>query len=455
MEWILKLEAKSGWGDVKTIEVGRLERRVVGLTAEEVGLTLAEGKALLGELARLILQTQMEEFATCARVCRDCMKLRRRRDSRTRKVQTLFGTITVDAPRISVCPCRNDWGFVDISLSPLAELLPDRCTPELRRLQAELSARHSYREAARLLSDLLPCDTVSHATMRNRTHRVAADLERKPIAKPNPEPVLDPAGEVVVLIDGAHIRAAHGYQSRHLDVTVGKIEVTEKPPRRFALAPRGAESPLATVRQALRDQGWQPGRPVTVISDGEAALPSLVRAAVGEPITCILDWWHISMRVQHIEQAVRGIDALDPRHRAGLEMVEWRVGRLRHLIWNGHHEEAHDELFGMRHMASEVAYVNGDKFRPAVARLLWNCDDLRRYLANNTASLIDYGERYRSKMPISTSRAEGCVDEIANARMAKKQRMRWSPHGAHRIAVVRSAVLDGLLKPEASGLLAA
>ena len=26
-------------------------------------------------------------------------------------------------------------------------------------------------------------------------------------------------------IDGAHIRAAHGYQSRHIDVTVGKIEV--------------------------------------------------------------------------------------------------------------------------------------------------------------------------------------------------------------------------------------
>jgi hypothetical protein len=342
-----------------------------------------------------------------------------------------------------------------MSLSPLAELLPDRCTPELRRLQAELSARHSYREAARLLSSLLPDDPVSHATMRNRTHRVAADLEKKPIVQPGREPVIDPAAEIVVLIDGAHIRAAHGYQSRHLDVTVGKIDVSGKPPRRFALAPRGAESPLATLREALRDQGWQAGRPVTVISDGEAALPGLVRAAVGEPITCILDWWHISMRVQHIEQAVRGVYALDPRHRAALEMVEQRIGRLCHLIWNGYHDEAHDELFGMRHMASEVAYVNGDKFRPAVARLLWNCDNLRRYLANNTGSLIDYGERYRSKMPISTSRAEGCVDEIANARMAKKQRMRWSPQGAHRVAVVRAAVLDGRLRPEANDLLAA
>jgi hypothetical protein len=86
MEWVVKLEAKTGWGDVETIEVGRLERRVVGLTAEEVGLTLAEGKALLGKLARVILQTQMEEFATCARVCGDCLKLRRRQDSRTRTI---------------------------------------------------------------------------------------------------------------------------------------------------------------------------------------------------------------------------------------------------------------------------------------------------------------------------------------------------------------------------------
>ena len=35
----------------------------------------------------------------------------------------------------------------------------------------------------------------------------------------------------------------------------------------------------------------------------------------------------------------------------------------------------------------------------------------------------------------------------ANARMGKKQRMRWSPTGAHRVALVRAAVLDGRLKP--------
>ena len=65
---------------------------------------------------------------------------------------------------------------------------------------------------------------------------------------------------------------------------------------------------------------------------------------------------------------------------------------------------------------------------------------------NNTGSLINHGERYRSKFPISTSRAEGCVDEIANAWMTKKQRMRWSSQGARRMSTVRAAVLDGRLK---------
>jgi hypothetical protein len=80
--------------------------------------------------------------------------------------------------------------------------------------------------------------------------------------------------------------------------------------------------------------------------------------------------------------------------------------------------------------------LNGEKFRTAVARRLLNCDDLRRCLANNTGSLVDYGEHYRSKRPISTSRAEGRVDETANAGMTKKQRMRWSPQGAHSVAVL-------------------
>ncbi len=61
-------------------------------------------------------------------------------------------------------------------------------------------------------------------------------IERMAIAQPNPEPETDPTAEMMVLIDGAHIRAAYGYQSLHVDVTVDKIEVTGKLPRRLTMS---------------------------------------------------------------------------------------------------------------------------------------------------------------------------------------------------------------------------
>jgi hypothetical protein len=39
-------------------------------------------------------------------------------------------------------------------ISPLAIFFPDRATPDLQRLHAELGSRHSFREAARLTADL-------------------------------------------------------------------------------------------------------------------------------------------------------------------------------------------------------------------------------------------------------------------------------------------------------------
>lgn len=83
--------------------------------------------------------------------------------------------------------------------------------------------------------------------------------------------------------------------------------------------------------------------------------------------------------------------------------------------------------------------------RDATARVQARCRELYTYLANNMGNLTDYGWRQRNGFPISSSRAEGCVDDIGNTRMGKRRRMRWSPKGAHQVAVTRAAVLDGRL----------
>jgi pimeloyl-ACP methyl ester carboxylesterase len=86
--------------------------------------------------------------------------------------------------------------------------------------------------------------------------------------------------------------------------------------------------------------GNRAGRAVSVLSDDRPTLLSLARAAADERVTCILDWWHISIRVRHIQQALCGIDTFQPRRRTGLEIVEWRIGQLRHLFWKGYNREA-------------------------------------------------------------------------------------------------------------------
>ncbi len=148
MEWRIKLESKTGWGEVTEVEIATLNRRVTAATDEDIGLSLAGSKAILSTLQRAMVTGQTGEYVASAQICRNCLEFLPIRDRRTRKIQTLSGTVEVCAPRIRACACVNPLGLRGLSISPLAGLLPDRCTPELCRVQAELGARMSYREAA-------------------------------------------------------------------------------------------------------------------------------------------------------------------------------------------------------------------------------------------------------------------------------------------------------------------
>jgi hypothetical protein len=58
---------------------------------------------------------------------------------------------------------------------------------------------------------------------------------------------------------------------------------------------------------------------------------------------------------------------------------------------------------------------------------------------------MNYAARYRKGLPISSSIAESAVNQIVSHRMAKKQQMRWTDEGAHWLAQVRVADLNGQL----------
>jgi hypothetical protein len=202
-------------------------------------------------------------------------------------------------------------------------------------------------------------------------------------------------------------------------------------------------APISLLRNELALAGWRSGAPLTVLTDGEAALPNLIHLAVGRQFTHILDWWHISMRVRHVENAVKGLlqcqGLTDP-----LVLFQRPTERLRWWIWHGRSRLAVTQLQWLVVDCSRVQ-TDDPELCAAADRVQSRSKALLTYLSNNMGSLCHYGARYRSGLAISTSRAEGCVDDIANTRMGKKRRMRWSPRGAHRVAVTRAAALDGRL----------
>jgi len=171
-------------------------------------------------------------------------------------------------------------------------------------------------------------------------------------------------------------------------------------------------------------------------------LPALVRSATGGPVQPILDWFHLSMRVHHVEQVMRGLCAVESPL-APLDHAQIDVERLRHLLWSGHHEKACEALGQITSWAKDAIVLNDPAMEARAKRLLARCTELRSYIETNEGALIDYGQHYRAGEPISTSRAEGTVNQLVSARMNKRRQMRWSPRGAHRVLQVRAALLDG------------
>ncbi len=177
MQWTVRLEARTSAGEATTTELVMFGRPGVVGTLAEIGLMLAESKTLLAKLQASMLCGQVAAYAAHHRACVDCGALQPLKDRRTRRLQTLFGTVEVEAPRFKACRCCVTTPVAAVTVSPVCALLTARCTPELERGQTELGARTSFRDGARILEALLPVSPANHESLRTRTHTVALQLE--------------------------------------------------------------------------------------------------------------------------------------------------------------------------------------------------------------------------------------------------------------------------------------
>jgi hypothetical protein len=452
----LIIESDSGETEVMQ-EVAELERH--SLRPENLGLMLSEAKELLHEVQKAMVTHQTTRYLTQQISYPECGGSRSHKGKHQIVLQTLFGKLRLDSPRLYHCGCCSKEEHR--SFSPLAELLTERTAPELAYLENKFAAMISYGLTAKLLAEVLPTGAnINVAGVYRNLQRVAERMEaelreenwqfidgcqRDWDALPPPGPPL------TVGLDGGFIHAKD-QKSRGegwFEVIAGKSMPEEGAAKCFAYVQTYDTKPKRRLFELMKSQGLQANQQVTFLSDGADDVRELPLYLSPESEHW-LDWFHVAMRLRvmgqmakglvneqnmtsaHTEDAAEELDTVDVGKE--LERVKW-------FLWHGNVVRALDAI---EDIEGELDFLPQDG--ESRKKLVKAVREFRGYIEANQNFIPNYGDRYRHGEKISTAFAESAVNQVVSKRMVKKQQMRWSESGAHNLLQVRTKVLNDQLR---------
>jgi hypothetical protein len=440
MKIILRAQLVTDWGEVTEVDVAEFSRPARALNANTLGLSLTDGKALMQRLQQTIAGAQAEELCELHRVCQRCHRWNPVKDYRLRKIDTVFGTVRLRSPRIISCSCEPPF-YLELPILPLAPLFPERATPELQLLQAKLCADLSYRRAAGIIREFLPVNAkFNHVTLRNRTLRVGQRIDG---VSPSINPVASTRAAVdwTIAIDGGFVRGVGQGELRNFEILTGRLAAANTKPYVFAWVGSLANGAAERISSLVRARTGHQGPKLCMVTDGANNTLS-IRQRLPFPATPILDWFHISMKIRHVEQLVQGLHPRTETERVTKNLLAADLGKFRWCLWHNNASKRDNTLRRILLMC-RIVVPETPGFRETLDRIDFRIRDVLSYLLRNSAKPVAYGRRYRKGQSISSAMAESAVNQVINARMCKRQQMRWTPRGAHLLAQVRCAVLNG------------
>ena len=434
--WRVKLVAEVRPGMETETEVGRIERdEDTGLA--DLGLQLAEMKQLAAALQSEIVPAQVSVLGERRRFCVACGGRLASKGYYPATFRSLFGDVPIRVRRLLTCHCQGEsepksFGVLDLS--------HDAVAPELAYVTSRYAALVPFGKVAVLLSELLPLSGTQHAsTVRNRTRRVGEKVVCQQAAETAEPAKTQPAGPVVVGLDGGHVRSSHRQEERHFEVIAGKVIDAAGCQHRFAFVRNGPAVAAEAFTRALAAAGVNEATPATVLCDGDAGLWRMQRATLPDA-TVVLDWWHIAIRFEHALQAARslGPGSCNVDHAVGaIDRAKWR-------LWHGRWTGCRRKLAGL-YRWTKHQHAREDT---SIDRLQRHLNVLLAYLERNQDTLVHYAAQRRRGEPISTAFVESAVNEIVAKRMNKKQQMRWNRATVQPFLDVRCAVLNDTLEDD-------
>ena len=279
---------------------------------------------------------------------------------------------------------------------------------------------------------------IPDVTVRNYTQRVGQRLERHQDTLPTAIPRA-PAGEVVLGLDGGYVRNRQPRPERTFEIVAGRVLSDQDETTRFAFVREGSASGGETIARLLRQRGTTAETRVTVLSDGDAGLRAIQRAAAPEAEP-VLDWFHIAMRWQHVHQLASGAIHQGQPAEARTWLLD-RIDRAKWALWNGQLAKT------LGHLSELRVWTWNVRADPSwLEHLRTHLSELTCYLDANADSLPNYGARHRQGAAISTAFVESTVNEIVSRRMVKRQQMRWNRETVQPFLTVRVHVLNDTLE---------
>lgn len=430
---------------------------VVGIDRDRLcpaglGLSLAEAKQITGGIQQVLAGVQIADWQAEHRACPDCGGQRSLKGHHPIVFRTPFGKLRLSGERVRICPCTVR---TRSSVSPLAELLQERISPEMLYLETKFASLVSYGLTSRLMDEILPFDRPIGAERVRRHLFQVAEAHEAGLASVSKSMAIDvktprettgpdnaqPDGPLYVGMDGGYIR---GREQDWFEAIAGKSvasfhrdgRVPDPSGRCFAFVQTVDDKSRARLVETLRQQGMQPRQQVIFMSDGAETLRRLQRNIAPEA-EHVLDWFHLTMRMTVLGQMIKGAwaDAAEVQTQTeALDRIKWR-------LWHGN---ASDALTSVECMADDVVNaLEDDPVSAPLRKLGKTLGEFATYISNNVGYIVDYGERFRAGERISTGFVESVVNQIVDKRFDKRQSMRWTPTGARMMLQTRTRVLNG------------
>ena len=298
---------------------------------------------------------------------------------------------------------------------------------QLQKIQAELGAKHSFREAEEMF------DTFSgkHRGINNhdRIKSVSESLgqslyeirqeERKLLA-------VEAAEEIILNVDGGHVKTIEEGRSIEAMASVvyrpENIVYNDKGTRRHlknkscaaSVKNDNQEEIIAGTIAAALQQGLTRETNITALCDGASNCWNIVNAfePICKSLTRILDWFHITMKMENI--------SLPEKLKAKFKRVKWH-------LWRGRSDRALLRLEQLKSITTNST---------AIKRIT----QFITYITNNEDKIVNYSNRKKEGLVFTSNLAESTVETLINQRCKGKQHMRWSRDGLNPILQLRASI---------------